>query len=337
MNFQYGWDNCLDKTYWTIAVKHGLATLCLAAPHAAVAQDYPSKPVRILVEFAAGDGGDIQVRAVARQLSVVMNQPVVVENRVGGGGVVAAEATIRSAPDGYTILAGTPNGLVVRRFLAKQQSFDVLKDLTPITAIARTTTFIVTTAGRFNSLGDLIGYAKANPGKISYGTSGHGSAHHLSGEQIQMLTGSRMEHVPYKGGTLPMQEAAGGTIPLAIGIVSIVQPFVTAGKLRALGVVSEKRSPIMPDVPAVPEVVLGFEPPPSWTGLFGPANLPPAILRRANADAVKALNDPETRQRLAELRFDPLPSSPEEFAAQIRRDIELVGRVVRAAKIQPTD
>ena len=200
-----------------------LLALCFMGTGAAIAQDYPSKPVRILVEFAAGDGGDILVRALARQMSVVMNQPVIVENRTGGGGVVAAEAAIRSAADGYTILAGTPNGLVVRRFLAKQQSFDVLKDLTPITAVARTTTYVVTTAGRFKTLAELIAFAKANPGKISYGTSGHGSAHHLTGEQIQMLTGARMEHVPYKGGTLPMQEAAAGTIPVAIGIVSIVQ------------------------------------------------------------------------------------------------------------------
>lgn len=322
---------------WIIAAKHGLAVLSLAAPLGLLAQDYPSKPVRILVEFAAGDGGDIQVRAVARQLSVVMNQPVIVENRVGGGGLVAGEALIRTAPDGYTLLAGSPNSLVVRRFLARQQTFDVLKDFTPITAIAQTTTYIVGTAGRFKSLGDLIAYAKANPGKISYGTSGNGSAHHLTGEQIQMLTGMRMEHVPYKGGALPMQEAATGTIPLAIGIVSIAQPLVNAGKLQVLGVVSAKRSPLMPDAPAVPEVVPGFEAPPSWTGLFGPANLPPAILRRINADTVNALNAQETRQRLAELRFDPLPMTPEEFAAQIRRDIELVGRIVKAANIQPTD
>ena len=320
-----------------IAAKHGLAVLCLASPLGVLAQDYPSKPVRILVEFAAGDGGDIQVRAVARQLSVVMNQPVIVENRVGGGGLVAGEALTRTAPDGYTVLAGSPNSLVVRRFLARQQTFDVLKDFTPITAIAQTTTYIVGTAGRFKSLGDLIAYAKSNPGKISYGTSGNGSAHHLTGEQIQMLTGMRMEHVPYKGGALPMQEAATGTIPLAIGIVSIAQPLVNAGKLQVLGVVSAKRSPLMPDAPAVPEVVPGFEPPPSWTGLFGPANLPPAILRRINADTVNALNAQETRQRLAELRFDPLPMTPEEFAAQIRRDIELVGRIVKAANIQPTD
>ena len=140
------------NTHWTGAAKRALATLCLAAPLGAIAQDYPSKPVRILVEFAAGDGGDIQVRAVARQLSLVINQPVIVENRAGGGGVVAAEAAIRSAPDGYTILAATPNALVARRFLAKQQSFDVLTDLTPITTIARTTTFIVGTTGRFKSL-----------------------------------------------------------------------------------------------------------------------------------------------------------------------------------------
>ena len=123
----------------------------------------------------------------------------------------------------------------------------------------------------------------------------------------------------------------------SIGIVSIVQPFLAAGKLQVLGVVSEKRSPLLPDAPALPEIVPGFEAPPSWTGLFGPANLPPAILRRANADAVKALTAPETLQRFGELRFEPLPGTPEEFAAQIRRDIALVGKVVKAANIQPSD
>ena len=298
----------------------GLAIVApvVVAPIAAFAQDYPSRPVRIAVEFAAGDGGDILVRAMARQLSVNLNQPVVVENRSGGGGVVAAESVIHAAPDGYTLLGGTPNGLVVRRFLAKSQSFDVLKDLTAITAVAKTTTYVVATAGGFKSLAELIAFAKSNPGKVAYGTSGHGSAHHLTGEQIQMLTGARMIHVPYKGGTLPMQEAATGTIPVAIGIVSIAQPFVNAGKLNVLGVVNEKRSPLAPDAPAIPEVVPGFEPPPSWTGLFAPANLPQPILRRLSADAVKALNAPETRKAFAELRFEALPGRSEEHTSELQ-------------------
>jgi tripartite-type tricarboxylate transporter receptor subunit TctC len=308
------------------------------APLALQGQQFPAKPVHMVTEFSPGSGGDLLIRVVAAPMGEMLGQPVIIENRGGAGGVIAAETVIRAAPDGYTILAATPNALIARRFLARSQSFDVTRDLQPITAVGETTTVVVANPGApVKTFKELIDYGKANPGKLSYGTSGVGSTHHLSQEQVRMLTGAEIVHVPYKSGLFAIQDVASGQIPISYSILSSGASFIKSGKVRVLAQVGERRSAGLPDVVAIGEVVPGFETPPSWTAFFGPVGMPQAVLRRLNGDAVKAINRPDIKAKLADIGFEPIANSPQEFAAMIKRQIELVGRIVKGAAIQPTD
>jgi tripartite-type tricarboxylate transporter receptor subunit TctC len=305
---------------------------------AAQAQGYPSKPVRVITQFSAGSSGDTVVRTVSQPLSELMGQPVIVENQAGAGGVVAAQQVARSAPDGYTLMAGTSATQVIRRFMSKTMPFDPVKDFTPISQFIQSVTVIVVSPSLpANNLRELIDYAKNNPGKIAYGTSGVGSEHHLSGEQIAQITGAQMVHVPYKASLQALIDVASDRLPMAFAILAVALPQAKAGKVRLVGVVRETRSSRLPDMPALPEAVPGFEPPPSWVGLLGPANLPPPILKRISSDTIRALNLPDTRQKLDAQGLDIVASTPEEFATQIRRQTELVARIVKGAGIQPTE
>jgi tripartite-type tricarboxylate transporter receptor subunit TctC len=216
--------------------------------------------------------------------------------------------------------------------------FDPVRDFTPISQLIQSvTTIVVSPSLPVSNLKELIEYAKANPGKVAFGTSGIGSEHHLSGEQIAQLTGAQLVHVPYKASLQGLQDVAAGRLPMAFAILAVALPQAKAGKVRMVAVVRDSRSTRVPELPALSEVVTGFEPPPSWVGLLAPANLPPVILRRVSADTIKALNLPETRQRLDAQGLDVVASTPEEFAAQIRRQSDLVGRIVKAAGIEPTE
>ncbi|OGA34739.1 MAG: hypothetical protein A3G80_03610 [Betaproteobacteria bacterium RIFCSPLOWO2_12_FULL_62_13b] len=315
-----------------------IAAASLAMPLSAWSQAFPSKPVKLLTQFAAGSGGDVLVRIVASATADVMGQPVVIENRPGAGGALAAELAARAAPDGYTLLAATPGTHVTRVFLVRNSSFDPVKDFTPITAVGETPTVIIAHPSvPVNSFKELLGYAKANPGKLSYGTSGIGSPHHLSAEQIKMLTGVEMVHVPYKAGAQAMLDVITGQIPLSYSIIAPAMPHIKSGKVKALVTVRSKRAMWLPQIPTVGEMVPGFDAPASWTGLFGPANLPAPILRRVNGDVVRAMRQPETTKKINDAGFEVIGNSPEEFAALIKGQIELTGRIVKAAGIKPTD
>jgi len=317
--------------------RYVLAAL-IALPLSGLAQQYPSKPIHMVTEFTAGSGGDLLVRVIATPIGELMGQPVIVENRGGAGGVIAAEAVIRSAPDGYTVLAATPNALIARRFLARTQSFDVTKDLQPITAVGETATVVVAhPSAPVKTFKELVDYGKTYPGKLSYGTSGVGSTHHLSQEEVRLLTGAELVHVPYKSGMLAIQDVASGQIPISYSIISSGASFIRSGKVRVLAQSAERRSPSLPDVIAIGEVVPGFQTVPSWTALFGPVGLPRPILQRLHDDAVRAIARPDVKAKLADIAFDPIANTPEEFAALIRKQIELVGSIVKAAGIQPTD
>ncbi|MFM9969295.1 MAG: Bug family tripartite tricarboxylate transporter substrate binding protein [Burkholderiales bacterium] len=301
-------------------------------------QSYPAKPVRLVTQFSPGSSGDTLIRTFAQPFSEQLGQPVIVENQAGASGILAAQQVARAAPDGYSLLAGTSATQVIRRFMAKSMPFDPAKDFTPISQLIESVTVIVAAPSLpVNSLRELLDYAKANPGKIAYGTSGVGSEHHLSGEQIAQLSGVQMVHVPYKASLQALLDTAADRLPMAFTILSVAMPQVKAGKVRYIAVVGDKRSRRLPDVPALAEGVPGFEPPPSWTGVFGPANLPPAILARISADTIKAMTLPDTRQKLDAQSLDVVASTPEAFAALIRRQTELVGKIVKAAGIQPSE
>lgn len=314
------------------------ALFCTAGSQA-YAQGYPSRPVRVIAEFGAGSGGDLLLRAVQPALAESLGQPLIIENRPGAGGIVAAEQVARSAPDGYVIGAFTPNALISRRFLAKGGAgIDVLKDLTPLTAIGETVTLVLANqSSPVKTMKELIDYGKAYPGKLSYGTSGFGTVHHLSQEQIGMITGANLVHVPYKTGADAVTGLVSEQIPISYAILGSIGPHLRSGKVFALARVGTRRYEGLPNVPALSEFAPGFEGPPSWTGLFGPANLPSAVLRRVGNDSVKVLHQPAIKARMAEAGFEVIGNTPEEYAGLIRRQIDLVERIVKAANIKPID
>ena len=314
-------------------------TLSVVAPIDGLAQAYPAKPIRLIAEFGAGSGGDLVLRAIQSPIGEALGQPVIIENRPGAGGVVAADQISKAAPDGYVIGALTPNGLVSRRFLSKTGApVDVLKDLTPLSAVGETVTLVLASlSSPVKTLKEMIDYGKANPGKLSYGTSGFGTTHHLSQEQVRMITGAELLHIPYKTGVEAVQGLLSNQIPIAYSILGSIGPHLKSGKVVPLARVGITRYDGLPNVPALAELAPGFQPPPSWTGLFGPPNLPPAILGRLGSDLVKALQLPTTKTRLLETGFEVIGNTPTEFAALIRAQIELTGKIVKAANIQPIE
>lgn len=313
------------------------AGAALAVPSSAAAQAYPARPIRVISEYGAGAGGDIFFRPLAAQLAAATGQQWIVENRPGAGAFLAVEAAMRAPADGYTVLLASQNVPVTRRYLSRSKPIDPNADLTPIAALWRTT-LVIASHPSFpaKSLKELIAYARANPGKVSFGTSGIGTQAHFAGASFAVLTGATLLHVPYSNNRQVL-EAVTGDVPVVINIVSPVVPHVRSGRLRPLAVAGYKRLEILPDVPAVSEIVPKFEPPPTWSGLFGPAGLPREIVARLNAAVARAVTTPELRAKGAADGFELIGNTPEEFSAQLKRDIEVAGRLFKAANIQPLD
>ena len=313
------------------------AGAALAVPSSAAAQAYPARPIRVISEYGAGAGGDIFFRPLATQLAAATGQQWIVENRPGAGAFLAVEAAMRAPADGYTVLLASQNVPVTRRYLSRSKPIDPNADLTPIAALWRTT-LVIASHPSFpaKSLKELIAYARANPGKVSFGTSGIGTQAHFAGASFAVLTGATLLHVPYSNNRQVL-EAVTGDVPVVINIVSPVVPHVRSGRLRPLAVAGYKRLEILPDVPAVSEIVPKFEPPPTWSGLFGPAGLPREIVARLNAAVARAVTTPELRAKGAADGFELIGNTPEEFSAQLKRDIEVAGRLFKAANIQPLD
>jgi tripartite-type tricarboxylate transporter receptor subunit TctC len=317
---------------------HAAACVALVlAAGAAGAQAYPVKPIRVISEYGAGAGGDIFFRPLAVQLAAATGQQWVVENRPGAGAFLAVEAAMRSPADGYTLLLASQNVPVTRRYLSRSKPIEPGIDLTPIAALWRTT-LVIACHPSFptKTLKDLIAYARSSPNKVSFGTSGIGTQAHFAGASLAVLTGTTLLHIPYANNRQVL-DAVTGDVPIAINIVSPVVPHVRSGRLRALAVAGYKRLEILPDVPTVSEVVPTFEPPPTWSALFGPAGLPRDIVMRLNAAVAKAVAMPELRAKGAADGFELIGNTPEEFAAQLKRDIEVAGRLFKAAKIEATD
>jgi tripartite-type tricarboxylate transporter receptor subunit TctC len=314
-----------------------LSALAFGAP--ALAQTYPSKPLRLVTGFAAGSTGDVIARVTASGMSTLMGQPIVVENRAGGGGMVSAELVARAAPDGYTLLLIASGVQVMRGFMSRSAGgFDPSKELTPITRVGESTTcFVVNPSVPANSLKELLEYAKRNPGKLAYGSSGVGNQTHMAGELIKVIAGVDILHVPYKAAASALQDVMSGQLPTSFALLGLVMPAHKAGKIRVLAVVRDDRHKNLPDVPTVTEVLPDFERPPTWTGLSGPAGMPQPVLRRVHADAVKALNEPAAKARLEEgAGLEVMTNaSPEEFSALIRKQIDYVARIVKTTGVQP--
>jgi tripartite-type tricarboxylate transporter receptor subunit TctC len=306
-----------------------------SSPLGARAQAWPGKPVKLIVTFATGGGADFAARSVGAKLAESMGQPFVIENRAGGGGLIGNDAVAKAAPDGYTLLLGAAGPLTVAPHLYAKVPYDTMRDLIPIAHIAGTP-FVVTVhpSVSANTVAELTALLKANPGKLTYGSSGTGGAPHLAGELFARTTGVNMVHVPYKGLSPAISDLLGGHIQILFADTGLVLPQIKAGKLRALAVTGAQRSALLPDVPTVREAGIRGYQAGSWYGILGPAGTPPAVIGRVNAEVNIALANSELQKQLAVQGMEPAAMSPEQFSALMREDYDKWGKLIREAGIK---
>jgi tripartite-type tricarboxylate transporter receptor subunit TctC len=306
-----------------------LAAALLAAPlHA---QDYPNKPVRMVVGFPPGGGTDVVARIITPRYSELLGQPVVIENRPGATGTMAAGQVAKSAPDGYTIMMGHVSVNAIAPAMFSNLTYDVIKDFAPIGLGAAVPHFVtVHPSLKANSLKELIAHIKAHPG-MTFPSAGNGSMPHLAGEIFQSLAGVKLVHVPYKGSGQSMQDLLGGQHLVAFDTMPASSPHVRSGKLRALATSSAARLAPFPDVPTAEEAGLAGYQVITWYGVFAPAGTPPAIVNRLHADLVKAMTTPDVKAKLEGIGADGTVSrTPEEFAALVRADTARYAKIVKA-------
>jgi tripartite-type tricarboxylate transporter receptor subunit TctC len=314
------------------------ATLLALAPAMALAQGepFPTRPLTIIVPFSPGGGVDVVTRLLAEKLRVSLGQPVTVENKPGGSGMIGTVALVRSPADGYTLLMATAGEAAINPHVYKaKMQYSVDKDLAPITLVVNVPNVVVVNpALPVTSMADLVSYAKAHPGKVSYGTSGIGNSQHLAGELLGQLSGTPFTHIPYRGAANQLTDTAGGNIDMTFVSLAGAKPFIKDNRVRAIALTSPVRSAMAPDVPAVAETKgleqFALE---NWFGLFAPAATPPAIVQKLNAAVTQALKDPDLVKRLHELGGDPAPMSPAQFKAFIQAESARFAKVVEAAKI----
>ena len=309
-----------------------LAVAALVAPPPAQAQAYPTKPVRMVVPFPPGGSLDIAGRLIAQKLSEAWGQTVVVENKPGAGGNIGADVVAKSPPDGYTILLGALSTHAVNPNLYKTMPYDAAKDFAPITLIAVTPNVLVVNASSpVNNVKEFIAYAKANPGKLAFGSGSNGSAGHLAGELFKVETGTDAVHIPFKGGAPATQALLAGDTQFMFDNLANAMAQVKAGKLKALAVTTAKRSPLVPDLPTMAEAGLpGFDIS-TWYGFFAPAGTPPAIVAKWNADVTKILNSPDVRAKIVADGAEPSPNTPEQFAQMIAAELAKYAKIVKAS------
>jgi tripartite-type tricarboxylate transporter receptor subunit TctC len=312
-------------------------TLAAFGPAPARAQSYPSKPIRVIVPFAAGGAVDVLARLVSAKMSDSIGQPVIIENRAGAAGNVAADAVAKSPPDGYTILQNT-NGQAISPALYKSLPFDTVKDFTPVTQLVASQLLLVATPSLpAKSVQELIALAKAKPGSLNYGMTGIGNPLHLTVEMFKHAAGIELQAVPYRGDAPLNTALIAGEVHLAVVPFATAKPHVEAGRLRALAIPGAKRSPALPQVPTIAESGLpGFESS-SWQGWFVPANTPGEIVALIQREAAKALNAPDVRERLEATANEVVGSTPEAFAAVFKNDLAKFAKVVKDAKIPLQD
>ena len=316
----------------TLGCKAVLAVLLTLASHAAAAQGYPSKPVKMIVPASPGGVTDILARTVGQRLSEAWGQPVVVENRPGGGQIIGAEVVAKSLGDGYTLIVSDASTFVINPSLYGKLPYDPLKDFTPVVVLSQASPVLAIGASvPASSLQELIALAKAKPGSLSYGSMGSGIYNHISMEQLKQLAGIDIVHVPYKGSTPALTDLLSGQIAVFLVNLSVVEPHAKTGKLKILAAATAKRLALRPDLPTVSELGYpGFESG-TWFGMLGPANMPRDIVAKIHADVTRILGAPEFReQNITKLGLETVAISPDQFAQLIRADLERWGKLVRA-------
>ena len=307
--------------------------LSLLACAVAAAQEYPSKPVRLVVGFPPGGNVDVVGRIVAQKMSEGLSQQVVPENRTGAGSIIANEFVAKSAPDGYTLLV-VSGAFVTQAATMKKLPYDPLRDFSFIsTIVTYPLVFSVRSDSRFRTLGEFIAFVKSNPGKINYPSPGMGTLYHLAGEMFVSMAGIEMQHVPFRGGSEPLTEVLSGRMELLIDALTNSYPQIQARKFRPLAVSSVERSSALPEVPTVAHSVPGYEAT-SFIGLAGPAGMPPAVVERLNREARRILALSDVGQRFAEWGGTPSASGPEEMKRHVGAEIEKWKRVVAARKLE---
>ncbi len=313
-----------------------LAAALVLAASAAIAQVFPTKPIRIISPYPPGGSTDIVARLLAPAMSRSLGQPVLVENRAGAAGAIGAELVARAAPDGYTLLFTTSGTHTSILFISRIVPYDPIKDFTPITAaVTQSGVLLLNASFEATSFKELLSYAKNNPGKLSYGTAGVGSSFHIMGEIIKLAAGIDMVHVPYKGGAPVAQAVASGEVPLVMLSNTSGMAAVRSGKARGIAVLGDKRLAELPGVPVISELLPGVERPADWLGFYGPGGMSPALLAQLHAEILKGLQVPEVVRGLHAAGMEVFGNKPEEFAVLIKRDVELFRKMVPIAGIKP--
>ena len=298
------------------------------------AQAYPTKPIRVIM--AVQGGAEVTVRIMANKVTEAMGQPLVIEMMPGAGGAQAAETVMHAAPDGYTIMYTGASAMVIRKFVTRNTRYDPVTDFSPIIRLNETVLHIMVNPSLpVNNMHELVDYAKKNPGKLSWGTSGVGTSHHLSGELIRMLTGIDWVHVPYKGAPPVVTDLIAGRIQVGFGTISTIAPIVNSGKIRIIAINNGQRYPLFPNVPTVAEQLPGYIAAPSFTGYYGPAGMPRPIVQRLYGEYLKAATSPEARAKAEELGYFQGTGTPEELAESIKQGLAIVEKIVKGSGIQP--
>ena len=295
---------------------------------------YPNRPIRMIVPYAAGGVSDIMGRVLAQKMTEVMGQSVVVENRAGAGGTLGTDIASKAAPDGYTITLSSLTAHAIGPNILKSVPYDPVKDFTAIGGVAITVNILTANpAMPFQTLKELVTYAKANPGKLTFGSSGVGSVGHLSGEVLRASTGVDLLHIPYKSAGLAYPDMIAGNVSMVFDTLPSAIQYVRSGKARAIAMLSDHRSPLLPDVPTFaeagyPEATLRF-----WIGIHAPPNLPPAITQKLNQALNQSLAAPDLKERFTNLGADTYPTTPQQLSDIVRADMEKMATTVRIAKI----
>lgn len=308
-------------------------TIAGAAAMAAAQDNWPTRPIKIIVPFSPGGGGDAVVRVLTEKLGERLGQPVVIENRPGASGYIGAQLVATAPPDGYTILMGFDGSMVVAPNLIKAP-FDTVNDFVPITKLNDATLILAAHSSvPANTLQELVAYSKQK-GELGFGSSGAATTTHLAGELLALRSGAKLRHVPYKGGGQAVSDVAGGQIPLIYTVIPTIAGFLKDGKLKAIAVSSSKRSAVLPDVPTMAESGLPNFEVSSWYGLLAPAKTPKPIVDRLQREVAAVLAMPEIREKYMKGGFEPVGNKPEEFAQQIKTDLVRWNKVVKDANLR---
>jgi tripartite-type tricarboxylate transporter receptor subunit TctC len=320
--------------YRSLLRQIGLGLVALGASVAMAAEPYPTKSITIVNPWAAGGPSDAIIRPIAQQLSARLGQAVVVENRAGATGTIGAAAVAKATPDGHTLFFAHVNPIAISPSLPQKLPYDPIKDFAPITLISSGPAVLVVRSDfPAKNLGEFIAYARANPGKVSYGSVGIGSNTHLAGSLLGHMSKTDMLHVPYKGSATIQTDILGGSLTTGFVTLSGAQGLIQDGRMRALAVSTAKRSSVLPDVPAVAEMLPGFEIS-GWYGLMAPANTPPEVIRRLNAEVTAILRTPEISTRLRDGGMESSPTTPEAFGEYIKAELVRWVNAIKVANIK---